>query len=34
MEFAARTDALRLAGLPHTFGMEQPVGDDESEEGV
>jgi hypothetical protein len=33
MEFAARADALRLAGLPHTFGTNEPrAGTDESAE--
>jgi hypothetical protein len=35
MDFAARADALRLAGLPHTFGMDKPrARSDESEDGV
>ncbi len=38
MCLAARADALRLAGMPHTYGTDEPEGtyrgDDESEEGV
>ena len=27
MILAARADALRLAGLPHTFGVDEPPGE-------